>query len=82
MNDWQAFGIVAMMAVVFFVSGAIGYNAGKDAVTKTKDSQEHWQLELELADVKARLATLERIGVEVNLNDRTGTWFVLNGKVQ
>jgi hypothetical protein len=39
-------------------------------------------MELELADVKARLATLERIKIEVELRDKTATWFVYNGKVQ
>jgi hypothetical protein len=40
------------------------------------------QMELDLADMKARLATLERIKIEVELLDRTKTWFVIEGRVQ
>jgi len=34
------------------------------------------RVELELAEIKGRLATLERIGIRIDLMDHTGLWFV------
>jgi hypothetical protein len=86
MNDYIKYWmiLVLMIAILFSVlaSLAIGVSIGSDNVTMTKDSRDYRRLELELADVKARLATLERIRIEVELKDKSGTWFVLNGKVQ
>jgi hypothetical protein len=82
MKNWQlCFWMVIVF--VFFVFGFVsGYDMGRDAITATKESREHRQIELDLADVKARLATLERVGVEIELRDTTATWFVKDGKVQ
>jgi uncharacterized protein involved in tellurium resistance len=82
MNDevWKFVTAVIIFAVL--VGGVIGYGIGNKIVTMTKDSRDHRALELELADVKARLATLERIKIEVELKDKSGTWFVHSGKVE
>ena len=75
--------LIAAVIILAFVGGLFaGYDLGRAAVTDTKESREHWKMELDLANMKSRLATLERIGVEIDVNDRTNTWFVLNGKVQ
>jgi uncharacterized membrane-anchored protein YhcB (DUF1043 family) len=77
------FWVVFFTAILIFICGVFaGYDIGRSAVTATKESREHRQIELELADVKARLETLERIGVEIELRDTTATWFVKDGKVQ
>lgn len=82
MKGWQVGMCIAPLIVVCVIGYIIGYDIGSRQVTATKESREHRQIELDLADVKARLATLERIGVEVEVSDRSGTWFVPNGKVQ
>ena len=40
------------------------------------------QVEIDLADVKERLATLERIGVEIHITDHTGIWLVSGGSAE
>ena len=81
-NDLAKIITVVAIAAAMLVVGLMGYRAGSSVVTDTKDSRDHRAMELELADVKARLATLERIGVEIELKDNTSTWFVYNGRVQ
>ena len=56
------------MILAFWCFGCgifVGYHAGNKHTTYTRDHREHKELECDLADVKARLATLERIGVEI-----------------
>jgi len=40
------------------------------------------QVEIDLADVKERLATLERIGGEIHITDHTGIWMVSGGSAE
>ena len=40
------------------------------------------QVEIDLADMKHRLSTLERIGVEIHVTDHTGIWLVSGGKAE
>jgi uncharacterized protein involved in tellurium resistance len=77
---WKFVTCVVIFAVL--AGGVVGYGVGNKIVTMTKDSRDHRAMELEIADVKARLATLERIKIEVELRDKTATWFVYNGRVQ
>ena len=37
--------------------------------------------ELDMADVKARLATLERVNIRLDVIDHTGLWMVQGGEV-
>ena len=82
--DWMVIVAVFVFAIIIggLIGGTIGTAIGSDNVTMTKDSRDYRAMELELADVKARLATLERIKIEVELRDTTKTWFVYSGKVE
>ena len=73
---------LAIMVVAFLIGCVSGYDVGRNVVTITKDSRDIRRVECDLADVKARLATLERVRIEVNLTDKTSTWFVKDGKVE
>ena len=76
---WITFSVVLG---IFFIGILIGRDIGKNEVSLTKDSRDIRRVECDLADVKARLATLERVRIEVNLTDKTSTWFVKDGKVE
>ena len=82
--DWMVIVAVFVFAIIIsgLIGGTIGTAIGSENVTMTKDSRDYRAMELELADVKARLATLERIKIEIELRDTTKTWFVYEGKVQ
>ena len=82
MTHWFTWFFLAALFVVYMIGCAVGYDLGSDSVTLTKDSRDLRRVECDLADVKARLATLERVRIEVNLTDKTNTWFVKDGKVE
>lgn len=84
MNCFRVIGFVLLFWVFFLLGVVAGYcygRIGNYAEAFTQESREHRKLELDIADMESRLATLERIGVEINVRDKTNTWFVLDGKV-
>jgi len=82
MKDWFTWFFLAALFVAYMGGCIVGNDFGKDAATETKETRDYRRLELKCADMEARLATLERIKIEVELRDKTATWFVYNGKVQ
>ena len=82
MTHWFTWFFLAALFVVYMIGCVSGYDVGRNVVTLTKDSRDLRRVECDLADVKARLATLERVRVEVELTDKTNTWFVRDGVVQ
>lgn len=59
---------VGTLILVFWCFGFgtwVGYRAGRMHTTFTQDHREHKELEGHLTDMESRVATLERIGVEI-----------------
>ena len=76
--------IIMVLLIIVFIFGvySLGVLDGKRQTTFSTDSREHRRLELELSDMKSRLETLERINIQVDIKDKTNTWFVYDGKVE
>lgn len=64
-NIVKLFAILIVANLLVGSAYYVGYIDGQQTNTVTQDHIEHRQIELELAEVKERLATLERIGVEI-----------------
>ena len=61
MTHWFTWFFLAALFVVYMIGCVSGYDVGRNVVTLTKDSRDLRRVECDLADVKARLATLERV---------------------
>ena len=76
MQDMKAV-LMATVIILTFVGGVwVGYDFGSDVMVDTKECRENWQIELDMSAIESRLATLERIGIRLDVIDHTGLWMV------
>jgi hypothetical protein len=76
MKNWQIYLCGVVFGLGFACGAAMQTYYCDGAATFSQESREHRQLELDITDVKSRLATLERIGVEIELIERSGMWAI------
>lgn len=73
-------GVLAF-CMSFFIIAVMGLYA---EIKQERESQHHYLrvMELQVAEIKARLETLENIGVEINILDHSGLWMVTNANIE
>ena len=75
MKDVLVFLIMLLMAAAL----TLQYEENRALVDAHHDYVR--RTELDMADVKARLATLERVNIRLDVIDHTGLWMVQGGEV-
>jgi biotin operon repressor len=81
MNTYTIIHAACIIATVT-LTGLLTHSltAHRDTIKSHRDYVR--QVEIDLADVKHRIATLERIGVEIHVTDHTGIWLVSGGSAE